>query len=475
MFCKKSYTRSKLKIRGFLTGGTPQSGTSRRNFSTGMAAQGPPGRKVKELTNGEREAIVSFLLGRLHDGALPRGIIKETAENFGVSRQTVSKIWNISVNARHNGNFSLSVVHKKNFGVRNNLIYDPYALKSELKELKLGQRYTLRAASKNLGVATSTLLRAMEEGAIRSHSSRLRPSLTEENKLHRYEFCRGEIRGNGLFKDMLDRVHVDEKWFYCDLVTRRVLLADDETEPYRTVKHKSHIDKVMFLCAVARPRFDHTENRIWDGKIGIWPFARLSPALRSSANRPAGTMEWKTFKVDKEAYKTMMIEQVLPAIMEKCPIAMLDGGVWIQHDNAPAHIRNDDADFLAAVQATGVDVKIYCQPPNSPDLNVLDLGFFNSLQSIVAKEGTRNKDILIQVVKEKFDNYPQGKINRVFLSLQMAMQEILLCHGGNDYKLKHMSKSQLERNGNLPMSIEASAGVLEMIETVHGGVDGDGD
>jgi len=78
-----------------------------------MAAQGPPGRKVRELTNEEREAVVSFLLGQLQGGALPRGIINETAKNFHVSRQTVSKIWNTSVNARNNGNFSLSVVHKK--------------------------------------------------------------------------------------------------------------------------------------------------------------------------------------------------------------------------------------------------------------------------------------------------------------------------------------------------------------------------
>ena len=96
---------------------------------------------------------------------------------------------------------------------------------------------------------------------------------------------------------------------------------------------------------------------------------------------------------------------------------------------------------------------MYSQPPNSPDLNVLDLGFFNSLQSIVAKEGTRNKQFLIEMVKEKFDNYPYSKINHVFLSLQMAMQEIILCNGGNDYGLTHMSKTQLGRNGNLPMSI----------------------
>ena len=143
-----------------------------------------------------------------------------------------------------------------------------------------------------------------------------------------------------------------------------------------------------------------------------------------------------------------------------------------QQDNATSRFKNDDTDFVAAVKATGVDITIYSQPPNSPDLNVLDLGFFVSLQSIVAKEGTRNKEQLIEVVKRKYDDYPHGKINRVFLSLQMAMQEIVLCHGGNEYILQHMSKTQLERNGHLPMSIAASSGVLDALKAVDGGVDG---
>ena len=181
--------------------------------------------------------------------------------------------------------------------------------------------------------------------------------------------------------------------------------------------------------------------------------------------------------MDKNAYKTMIIDQVVPAIVERCPTAMLDGGVRLQQDNATSHIGNDDADFVAAIEATGVDITIYSQPPNSPDLNVLDLGFFNSLQSIVAKEGTRNKGQLIEVVKTKYNEYPHGKINRVFLSLQMAMQEIIACNGGNDYRLQHMSKTQLERNGHLPMSIAVSTGVLDAMKAVDDGVDGgvDGD
>ena len=33
-----------------------------------------------------------------------------------------------------------------------------------------------------------------------------------------------------------------------------------------TTKHKSHIERVMFLCAVARPRYDNHARHVWDGK-----------------------------------------------------------------------------------------------------------------------------------------------------------------------------------------------------------------
>ena len=57
-----------------------------------MAALGPQGQKVKELTNKERETVVSFVLGQLHDGALPRGIFNEAAKNYLSNLRNLSKI-----------------------------------------------------------------------------------------------------------------------------------------------------------------------------------------------------------------------------------------------------------------------------------------------------------------------------------------------------------------------------------------------
>jgi hypothetical protein len=40
----------------------------------------------------------------------------------------------------------------------------------------------------------------------------------------------------------------------------------------------------MFLCALARPRFDDNGNCTFDGKIGMWPFVEKVEAQRRSDN-----------------------------------------------------------------------------------------------------------------------------------------------------------------------------------------------
>ena len=41
------------------------------------------------------------------------------------------------------------------------------------------------------------------------------------------------------------------------------------------------------------------------------------------------------------------------------------------------------------------------------------------------------------------------------------MNSIIECEGGNDYNLTHMKKAQLQREGQLPVSIEVTDDFLE--------------
>lgn len=65
-----------------------------------------------------------------------------------------------------------------------------------------------------------------------------------------------------MFHDMHDMVHIDEKWFYITKKKRIVYKAKGEKLPPRSAKSTTHLTKVMFLGAIARPRFDCT----FDGK-----------------------------------------------------------------------------------------------------------------------------------------------------------------------------------------------------------------
>ena len=55
-------------------------------------------------------------------------------------------------------------------------------------------------------------------------------------------------------------------------------------------------------------------------------------------------------------------------------------------------------------------MELYTQAANSPDVNLLNLGFFSALQSI-NDAVLKNEEELIQAVSTAYDNYPQVKLN----------------------------------------------------------------
>jgi hypothetical protein len=180
----------------------------------------------------------------------------------------------------------------------------------------------------------------------------------------------------------------------------------------------------MFLCAQARPQWDHHTKTQWDGKIGIWPIGKYTKAQRNSKHRPAGTTEWDNENVDHEVYCDMMINLVFTEIMNKWPVgqwANPNFKIRIQQDSAGGHTKFDDAYLTAALEDRGLTdkISIYTQPPNSPDLNILDLGLFNALQAAYYDNAPRKKVELITMVEQTYaDYYPYLKINRLFVTLQ---------------------------------------------------------
>ena len=51
-------------------------------------------------------------------------------------------------------------------------------------------------------------------------------------------------------------------------------------------------------------------------------------------------------------------------------------GFYIQQDGAKRNISEDDKEFNNALAEQDINVELYTQAANSPDVNLLNLGFF---------------------------------------------------------------------------------------------------
>jgi hypothetical protein len=99
-----------------------------------------------------------------------------------------------------------------------------------------------------------------------------------------------------------------------------------------------------------------------------------------------------------------------------------------------------------------MNISLVNQPPN----NVLDLGYFNAIQSLQQKKHTNTIPELVKAGEDSFVELDRHTLNKVFLTHQQVLEQIILCGGGNNYKLPHMGKERLLRQGQLPMSIGVS-------------------
>ena len=110
----------------------------------------------------------------------------------------------------------------------------------------------IRTLSFKIGIPRSTIQQAMKLGLLKSSKNSIKPILMPKNKLDRVNYCHSFVQDNS-FVDMLDRVNIDEKWFYLSQKIISYILVPGEVPPYRTCLHKSHITKAMCLTAMAHP------------------------------------------------------------------------------------------------------------------------------------------------------------------------------------------------------------------------------
>ncbi|XP_024628802.2 uncharacterized protein [Medicago truncatula] len=313
-------------------------------------------KRGKNMSNDTRRDIYEMLLKKSVDGKLGRNATREVSSHFSVPILSVQRIWKRAKDCGAH----VDVSHKMSRGGRKRVEIDL----EKIRDVPLHKRTTIESLAHALDVKKTTLFRLIKSGKIRKHSNAIKPFLKEENKRARLQFCIKMIDANSI---------PNNPTFVGICVS------------------KNFLPKVMFLAAVARPRFDSHRNVTFDGKIGVFPFVIREPAKRTSVNRVAGTMETKPIlSVTRAIIRSFYINKVLPSVMDKWPIEDIGNPIFIQQDNARTHIDIDDEEFCEAAKKNGFDIRLMCQPPNSPELNVLDLGFFSCYSVLTTKKGISN-------------------------------------------------------------------------------------
>jgi hypothetical protein len=423
------------------------------------------------------------------NGVVQKGIQTKLARQLGISRVTVTRQWAIMKTKlaellstqpedkhheiiRENGHILFG--DGKSTRRKGKYKYNRVQLRKEIRGIPFKSRRSVRKLAAKVGIPITTIHKyihprmASEEPLLKRVVSKLKPTLTDKNKETRYLFAMDQINNatthlvRPKFLDQIDRVHIDEKWFHLCQDGEGYLVLEDEVAPERHVKHKGYIGKVMFLCAQASPRWDHHTNSQWDGKIGIWPIGKYKVAERNSKHRPAGTMEWVSETVDNENYRDMLVNNVLVEIMNKWPVGQWADPAFkikVQQDGAGGHCSHSDEYLTNAIEELGLTNKVsfYTQPPNSPDLNILDLGLFNALQAEYYDKAPKNEVELITMVEETYAVYDYRKVNRLFITLQTIFNSIIEYNGDNQFKIAHMGKDKLEREGRLPLCVPLTA------------------
>ncbi|CAH9069359.1 unnamed protein product [Cuscuta europaea] len=399
-----------------------------------------------------------------------KGIFVILAEEYEVSRRTISGIWDTVKKQVVQGD-AVNVCRK--YHGRKRIEFDL----SQVSQIPLHKRTTIRSLAAATSISKSSVHRLVQSGNIRRHTNAIKPFLSDANKLQRLKFCLSQIEKSvpqkPTFQTFQNVIHIDEKWFFMTKISQRLYMRLEDADPHRVCKSKRFITKVMSLGTVGRPLFSESGEVIWDGKIGMFPFVEQVTAKRRSKNRNAGVMETKPIlSITKKVFKDMLINTVLPAIKEKWP-SQLSKEIIIQQDNARPHISHDDAEYVSASMADGFTITLTNQPPNSPDLNILDLGFFRAIQSLKDQNAPKTVDELLHAVDDAFKQLSPLTLNKVWLSYRYVMIEVLKVQGGNNYKLPHNAKDRMQSEGILPKTIEVDVQLLEATEQILGQQTGD--
>ncbi len=106
---------------------------------------------------------------------------------------------------------------------------------------------------------------------------------------------------------------------------------------------------------------------------------------------------------------------MLPAICNLRPRGSKKLHIKVQGDNTTRHGSLLKQGMEEEGPREGWNMKMINQPPSRHDFSVLDLGFFNALQSLQDQEAPQTIDGQQALVEQAFQDSDVNKLNFVFL------------------------------------------------------------
>jgi hypothetical protein len=139
--------------------------------------------------------------------------------------------------------------------------------------------------------------------------------------------------------------------------------------------------------------------------MGIYTVGELDMYVQTSSIHRPGDIAWSNIKMDRDVYQHMLVDLVLPNI--KKGMAATAGNIILPQDGAKLLLQEDGEVFQALVTELSGHlnaVKLCTQQAQSPDPNVNDIGFFNSLQSMYYMTSPKDSIQLIKMVDDAYEN-----------------------------------------------------------------------
>ena len=172
--------------------------------------------RYKEMLLEQQKRTLGLLLSQSKDGVLPWGSLTIVTDEIRVACSTISRLW-----GQVHGAHEESLIITPEIALRNNsrvnaLKYSHVEFRQSLKEIPQRHRKTYRSTAKALGVSLNTVQQMLlKQDVCRIHTSSLKPTLTEENKVSKMELALLFIDQNDTskFEHMEDLIHIDKKWF----------------------------------------------------------------------------------------------------------------------------------------------------------------------------------------------------------------------------------------------------------------------